>query len=81
MENEIMNYEEEVMDPEVETEEVETERSGMSTGAAMLLGAGLTIATTAVIKLGKKLYATIKAKKEQRKDHEEDLEEVTDDEE
>lgn len=81
MENEIMNYEEEVMDPEVETEEVETERSGMGTGAAMLLGAGLTIATTAVIKLGKKLYMACKAKKEQRKACEEDLEEVTDDEE
>lgn len=81
MENEIMDYEEEVMDPEVEIDETETERSGMGTGAAMLLGAGLTIATGAVIKLGKKLYAACKAKKEQRKAHEEDLEDVADDEE
>lgn len=74
MENEIMNYEE-VMDNEVECDEVETESSGMGTGAAVLLGAGLTLATAAVVKLGKKMFAAIKAKKEAE---EEDFEEVTD---
>lgn len=65
MENEIMNYEEEVMEPEVEVEPNE-KSSGMGTGVAMLIGAGLTIATTAVIKFGKKLYAKHKAKKQQK---------------
>lgn len=77
MENEIMNYEE-VMDNEVETYEVKPESSGMGTGAAMLLGAGLTLAATAVVKLGKKAFAAIKAKKEAKKADEEDFEEVTD---
>lgn len=65
MENEIMNYEEEVMEPEVEVEPDE-KNSCMGTGAAMLIGAGLTIAATAVIKFGKKLYAKHKAKKQQK---------------
>lgn len=77
MENEIMNYEE-VMDNEVECDEVETESSGMGTGAAVLLGAGLTLATAAVVKLGKKMFAAIKAKKEAKEAEEEDFEEVTD---
>lgn len=63
MENEIMNYEEE-MNPEVETYEMESENSGLSAGVAMLIGAGLTAASIAAVKLGKKLYAKIKAKKE-----------------
>ena len=63
MENELMNYEEE-MNPEVETYETESERSGMGTGVAMLIGAGLTVAATAVFKLGKKAIAKFKAKKE-----------------
>lgn len=61
-----MNYEE-VMEPEVETDEVETENSGIGTGMAMLIGAGLTVATTAIIKLGKKAYDKIKSKKESRR--------------
>lgn len=77
MENEIMNYEE-VMDNEVECDEVESESSGMGTGAAVLLGAGLTLATAAVVKLGKKMFAAIKAKKEAKEAEEEDFEEVTD---
>ena len=61
MENEIMNYEEEAMEPEVE---VETEqKSGIGTGAAMLLGAGLTLAVGAMVQLGKKLVEKCKAKK------------------
>lgn len=60
MENEeLVNYEE--MDPEVETE---SEDSGMSTGVAMMIGAGLAVAATAAIKLGKKIISKIKAKKE-----------------
>ena len=61
MENEIMNYEEEAMEPEVEVET--EEKSGMGTGAAMLLGAGLTLAVGAMVKLGKKLAEKCKAKK------------------
>ena len=61
MENEIMNYEEEAMEPEVEVET--EEKSGMGTGAAMLLGAGLTLAVGAMVKLGKKLVEKCKAKK------------------
>lgn len=61
MENEIMNYEEEAMEPEVEVET--EEKSGIGTGAAMLLGAGLTLAVGAMVKLGKKLVEKCKAKK------------------
>lgn len=73
-----MNYEE-VMEPEVETDEVETENSGIGTGMAMLIGAGLTVATTAIIKLGKKAYDKIKSKKESRRSKD-DIEEMTDEE-
>lgn len=63
MENEeMMNYEE--MDPEVETVETESDDSGIGTGLAIAIGAGLTLAVTAGIKLGKKLIAKAKAKKE-----------------
>ena len=65
MENEeMMSYEE--MNPEVEMTEAESEESGMGTGVAMLIGAGLTLAVTAGIKLGKKLIAKAKAKKEEK---------------
>lgn len=58
--NEIMNYEEiEVMD-----DVMEEEGTGIGTGVAMLIGAGLTFAAGAAVKLGKKLYANYKAKKE-----------------
>ena len=77
MENEIMNYEENEI-AEVENDEVGLEDSGMSTGVAMLIGASLTIATGALIKLGKKLYMAYKAKKESKKAEEEDYEEVED---
>lgn len=61
--DEITNYEEEeVMEPE-ETTEVESEETGMSTGVAMLIGAGLTVAAAAAVKLGKKLVAKFRAKK------------------
>lgn len=81
MENEIMDYEntaiEEVNNDE--TEEVQ-DSSGMSTGVAMLIGAGLTIATGGLIKLGKKLVTKYKAKKEAQKAAESEDYEVVDDE-
>ena len=80
MENEIMNYEENVI-AEVENDEVGLEDSGMSTGMAMLIGAGLAIATGGLIKLGKKLVNKYKAKKEaQKADESEGDYEVVDDE-
>ena len=61
--NEIMNYEEiEIMD-----DVVAEEKTGVSTGVAMLIGAGLTLAVSAGVKLVKKGIAAYKAKKELRK--------------
>ncbi len=61
--NEIMNYEEiEVMDETIMADE----NTGIGTGVAMLIGAGLTFAVGAAVKLGKKAYETIKAKRELR---------------
>ena len=42
---------------------MESEETGMSTGVAMLIGAGLTVAAAAAVKLGKKLVAKFRAKK------------------
>ncbi len=77
MENEVMNYDE-AMETEVENDVVETEDSGMSTGVAMLIGAGLTAASVAAVKLGKKVIARFKARKEDQETVEEDFEDVTD---
>ena len=55
----IMNEEIEVMDDAVVAEE----GNGIGTGIAMLIGACLTFAVGAGVKLGKKLYADYKAKK------------------
>ena len=64
MENNEMNYvEEETMEPEVESFETETEETGMATGVAMLIGAGLAFATTAIAKFGKKAITAYKAKR------------------
>lgn len=71
-----MNYVEETMEPEVETEEVETEETGMGTGVAMLIGAGLAFASTAIVKFGKKAYETYKAKKEAKETEEVEAEET-----
>ena len=61
MENEIMNFEEtEVMEDEIVTDG----GSGMSTGVAMLIGAGIACAIGAGVKLVKKGIAAIKAEKE-----------------
>ena len=77
--NEIMNYEDiEVMDDEIVAEE----KTGMSTGTAMLIGAGLTLAVTAGVKMAKKAWAKYKAHKELKKPDKEiqvepeDIEEV-----
>ena len=68
--NELMNVEEiEVMDDVVVTEE----KSGISTGGAMLIGAGLTLAVGAGIKAVKKLIAKRKAKKALEQSDGEDL--------
>lgn len=68
MENEIMNYDETAIEEvENDNDEVEVKDSGMSTGVAMLIGAGLTIATGGLIKLGKKLVNKYKAKKAEQK--------------
>lgn len=58
MENEIMNVE------EVMEDVVVTDGKKLGTGKAMLIGAGVILAVTAGIKLGKKAVAAIKAKKE-----------------
>ena len=78
MEDEIMNTEDEVMDTEIATTEVEPEETGMGTGVAMLIGAGLTLAVGAAVKVGKKLYAKYKTKKELRKPNDDNIVEVTD---
>lgn len=78
MENEIMN--EEIMETEVNTCDVDCTESGMSTGLAMLIGAGLTAASVAAVKLGKKVFASIKAKKARKEAEEEDFVDVTDEE-
>ena len=68
--NEIMNLEEiDVMDDVVVAEE----KRGIGTGAAMLIGAGLTLAVSAGIKLVKKGIAAYKAKKALRQPDEEVL--------
>lgn len=77
MENEIMNYENEVMENEVDIYEMESEESGIGTGLAMLIGAGITAAGVAVVGLGKKLWANHKAKKELRLVDKDDFVEVT----
>lgn len=79
MENEIMNYDETAIEEVENNDEVEeVQNSGMSTGVAMLIGAGLTIATGGLIKLGKKLVSKYKAKKEAEKAEAEEDYEVVD---
>ena len=78
MDNEMMNYDD-VMEPEVETTEVETEETGMRPGVVMLIGAGLTAAGIAAVKLGKKAWTKLKAKNS-KETEEDDFVEVTDDE-
>lgn len=72
MENEIMNVTSEVMD-----EDIMTDKAGMSTGKAMLIGAGVTAAVFAGIKLVKKGIAAVKAKRAAKQD-ESDIVDVDD---
>lgn len=67
MENEVMNYDETMDEVEVNEGETEAEDSELNAGIAMLIGAGLAFASTAIVKLSKKAYAVYKAKKEQQK--------------
>ena len=60
--NEIMNEGIETMMEEV----VADDTTGIGTGVAVLIGAGLTLAVCAGFKLAKKAYAAYKAKKELR---------------
>lgn len=60
MENEIMNYE------DTEFEVTETEGTGMKTGVAVLLGAGITLAVGGVVKLVNFIAGKRRAKKEQQ---------------
>ena len=80
MENEIMNYEE-VMEPEIEVYEFGPEESKSNVGLAVLIGAGLTAATFAAVKLGKWAWTKIKTKKETQQTDEADFEDVADDDE
>ena len=48
----------------------------MGTGVAMLIGAGLAFASTAIVKFGKKAYETYKAKKEAKEAEEVEAEET-----
>lgn len=79
-ENEIMVQEnEEVMPTVYEPEVTESEEdSGMGTGAAVLLGSALTLGAIAGVKLLKKAYRHIKAKRAMKAYSEEP--EVTDEE-
>lgn len=69
---------EEVMNTEMDTIDMEPEDTGMSAGVAMLIGAGITLAVGAAVKFGKKGIDYIKAKKALRKPEEGFEVEVTD---
>lgn len=73
---ETMNYEELGFEPE--NEEVESGNSGIGTGAAIAIGAGLAFATTAIVKLVKKAVAKHKANKELRQPDEDRVVEPSD---
>lgn len=64
MEDNNMNYEDDMM--VMDGEDTADEGTNLGTGAGMLIGAGLTLAVLSAIKLGKKVYTKIKAKKELR---------------
>lgn len=65
MENIMFEENTEVMEPEFEVVDGETQESGGgNTALGMLIGAGLALATTAIVRFGKKVWAKHKAKKE-----------------
>jgi hypothetical protein len=74
--NEIMEIEEmNIMEGEI----IDDGPSGMSTGAAMLAGAALTVAVAGVVKLGKRVWGKIKARKEEQASKHDFAEVVSDD--
>jgi hypothetical protein len=79
MENNEMIYEE-VLDSAVEVTEIDTGNSKIGTGTALVIGVGAALATTAIVKLAKNLWAKHKAKKEVRLVGEAEAVEVTDEE-
>lgn len=65
MENIMIEENTEVMEPEFDMVELEAEESrGGNTALGMLIGAGVALATTAIVKLGKKVWSKRKPKKE-----------------
>lgn len=80
MENEIMIFEDDVMEIEPACVDCDAEGSGMSTGMAMAIGAGLTLAVGAAVKAGKWLYGKYKAHKELKRPKDGEVIEVTQDE-
>lgn len=77
---EVMEYENEAMENEADIVETEPAETGISTGKALLIGVGVAAAITAAVKLGKKLWAKHKAKKELRLVDDGDVIEPTDEE-
>lgn len=71
------NYETEAMEAEIVPVDTEDSNSGLSTGVAVAIGAGLALAGTAVVKLVKKAIAKHKAKKELRMADQDELVEPT----
>ena len=78
MKNEIMDYEENVTEQEIDMVDTEEAKSGIGIGTALLIGAGVALVTTATVKFAKNLWAKHKAKKELRLVDEDDHVEVTD---
>ena len=74
-ENEIMEVNEVT---EEQPEVIEEERSGMSTGLAVLIGAGLALAGAKAFKFAKGKYAVLKAKREAAKNTDGSKEEPND---
>lgn len=77
MENNEMIFEE-AMDSMIEVDTTEVSGSKFGAGKTMLLVAGVALAVTAAVKLGKKAWNKHKAKKELRRVDENDIVEVTD---
>ena len=80
MNEEIMNYEEEVMTPDYDIIEEGTGegKSGLGSMAFMAIGAALAVGGTYLAKGAKKLWNKHKAKKELRQPNDGEIVEVTD---
>lgn len=77
----MMNEENNVMVSEVTNEEPEQfeESSGISTGMAMLIGAGLALAGAKVLKHAKNAYGRFKEKQKSKNEEEPTVIDITDD--